>query len=131
MNLSLTFNIKGLIQYMIFVLMSVCVCVCVCVCVWLLCPWYFPGKNIGMACHFLLQGIFLTQGWNLRLQHWQVDSLPLSHQRILIVSFSSLLIVVIVDSKEQILLTSFFSFVWTILLCFFADWNLDILNSII
>ena len=26
--------------------------------------------------HFLLQGIFLTQGWNLHLLHWQVDSLP-------------------------------------------------------
>ena len=34
------------------------------------------------GCHFLLQGIFLTQGWNqcvLRLLHWQADSLPLSH----------------------------------------------------
>ena len=27
----------------------------------LLCPWDFPGKNIGVNCHFLLQGIFLTQ----------------------------------------------------------------------
>ena len=25
----------------------------------LLCPWNHPGKNIGMDCHFLLQGIFL------------------------------------------------------------------------
>ena len=23
----------------------------------LLCPWNFPGKNIGVGCHFLLQGI--------------------------------------------------------------------------
>ena len=30
-----------------------------------LCPWDFPGKNIGMGCHFLLQGIFLTHGLNL------------------------------------------------------------------
>ena len=29
--------------------------------------------------HFLLQGIFLTQGSNLHFLHWQVDSLPLSH----------------------------------------------------
>ena len=39
----------------------------------------FQGKNIGMGCHFLLQGIFLTQGLNLRLLcllHWQVGSLP-------------------------------------------------------
>ena len=33
-----------------------------------------------MGCHALLQGIFLTQGWNPGLMHWQVDSLPLSHQ---------------------------------------------------
>ena len=33
-----------------------------------------------MGCHFLLQGIFLIQELNLRLLHWQVDSLPLSHQ---------------------------------------------------
>ena len=45
----------------------------------LLCPWDFPGKNMGVGCHFLLQGIFLTQGLNLHLLHWQADSLPLSH----------------------------------------------------
>ena len=31
----------------------------------LLCPWGFPGKNAGVSCCFLLQGIFLTQGANL------------------------------------------------------------------
>ena len=36
---------------------------------WLLCPWDFPSKNIGVGCHFLLQGIFLTQGSNLGLLH--------------------------------------------------------------
>ena len=35
----------------------------------LLCPWDFLGKNIGVACHFLLQGIFLTQGSYLGLLH--------------------------------------------------------------
>ena len=30
----------------------------------LLCPWYFSGKNTGVGCHFLFQGIFLTQGSN-------------------------------------------------------------------
>ena len=29
-----------------------------------LCPWDFPGKNTGMGCHFLLQGIFPTEGSN-------------------------------------------------------------------
>ena len=33
----------------------------------LLCPWDFPGKNTGAGCHFLLQAIFSTQGWKLRL----------------------------------------------------------------
>ena len=39
----------------------------------LLCPWDFPSKNTGVGCHFLLQGIFPTQGSNPRLlplQHW-------------------------------------------------------------
>ena len=35
-----------------------------------LCPWDFPGKNTGMGCHFLLQGISPPQGWNPRLLHW-------------------------------------------------------------
>ena len=30
----------------------------------LLCPWDSPGKNTRVGCHFLLQGIFLTQGLN-------------------------------------------------------------------
>ena len=45
----------------------------------LLYPWNFPGKNIGTGCHFLLQGIFPTQGSNLHflhLLHWQASSLP-------------------------------------------------------
>ena len=58
-------------------------CVCVCVCVRsvmsnslqpcglqharLLCPCDISGKNTGMGCHFLLQGIFLTQRSNSRL----------------------------------------------------------------
>ena len=38
-----------------------------------------PGKNTGVGCHALLQGIFLTQGSNphlLCLLHWQAGSLP-------------------------------------------------------
>ena len=49
----------------------------------LLCPWDSPGKNTGVGCHFLLQGIFPTQGsnlWLLSLLHWQARSLSLSHQ---------------------------------------------------
>ena len=43
----------------------------------LLCPWYFPGKNTEVGCHFFLQGIFLTQDWTCSpyigrqiLYHW-------------------------------------------------------------
>ena len=35
----------------------------------LLCPWDFPGNNTGVGCHFLLQGIFPTQGSNPSLPH--------------------------------------------------------------
>ena len=41
----------------------------------LLCPWNFPGKNTGVECHFLLQGVFPTQGLNLYFPHLQTDSL--------------------------------------------------------
>ena len=75
------------------------VCVCVCVCVLscsgmsdslqphelqparLLCLRNFPGKNTGVCSHFLLQGIFSSQGWNPYLLHWLVDSVPLSYLR--------------------------------------------------
>ena len=39
-------------------------------------------QDAGVGCHFLLQGIFPTQGPSPRLQwllHWQADALPLSH----------------------------------------------------
>ena len=39
-------------------------------------PWDFSGKNTGVCCHFLLQRIFPTQGFNLHPLHWQVGSLP-------------------------------------------------------
>ena len=29
----------------------------------LLCPWDFPGKNTGVDCHSLLQGIFWPRDW--------------------------------------------------------------------
>ena len=44
--------------------------------------WNIPGNNIGTGCHFLLQGMFTTQGSNtclLCLLHWQMNSLPLHH----------------------------------------------------
>ena len=44
-------------------------------------PWVSPGKNPGVGCHALLQGIFLTQGSNphlLCLLQWWESSLPLA-----------------------------------------------------
>ena len=38
----------------------------------------FPRQQYWSGCHFFLQGVFLTQGWNpwiLLLLHWQADSL--------------------------------------------------------
>ena len=46
----------------------------------LLHPWDSPGKNTGVGCHFLLQGIFPTQGSNAGLPHWRQTLKPLSHQ---------------------------------------------------
>ena len=40
----------------------------------------FLRQEYWSGCHFLLQGIFLTRGLDLCLLHWQVGSLPLSHQ---------------------------------------------------
>ena len=34
---------------------------------YILCPWNFPGKNTGMGCHLLLQGILPTQELKPRL----------------------------------------------------------------
>ena len=45
----------------------------------LLCPWNFPGKNTGVGCHALFQGIFLTQGLNPRLLHCRRILSCLSH----------------------------------------------------
>ena len=44
----------------------------------ILCPWDFPGKNNGVGCHFLLQGIFPTLGSNPCLLHWRAVSLFLA-----------------------------------------------------
>ena len=46
----------------------------------LFCPWDFPGKNTGVGCHFLLQGIFPTHGSNLGPVHYRQILYQLSHQ---------------------------------------------------
>ena len=46
----------------------------------LLCPWDSPGKNTGVGCHFLLQGIFPTQESNPGLLHCRQILYQLSYE---------------------------------------------------
>ena len=71
-----------ILKHIVYLSINVtCTCVCVLVTqlcptqrfhgLWparLLCPWNSPGKNTGVCCHFLLQGIYLTQGSNTALE---------------------------------------------------------------
>ena len=43
-------------------------------------PWNSPGKGTGVGCHFLLQGIFLTQGLNLTFPLCRQTLYSLRHQ---------------------------------------------------
>ena len=47
----------------------------------LLCPWDSPGKNTGVGCRALLQGIVPTQDLNPGLPHCRRILYSLSHQR--------------------------------------------------
>ena len=49
----------------------------------LLCPWDSPGKNTGVGCHFLLQGLILTEGSNQGLLHCRKIFYCLSHRETL------------------------------------------------
>ena len=44
-----------------------------------LCPWDSPGKNTGVGCHSLLQGIFPSQESNPSLLHCRWIIYRLSH----------------------------------------------------
>ena len=46
----------------------------------LLCPLDSPGKNTGVGCHFLLQGIFLTEESNPGLLHCRQMIYQLSYE---------------------------------------------------
>ena len=46
----------------------------------LLCSWNSPGKNTGVGCHFLLQGIFPTQELNPGLPYCRQILYHLNHQ---------------------------------------------------
>ena len=49
-------------------------------CTKLLHPWDFLGKSTGVGCHFLLHGIFPTQGSNPGLPYSRQTLYHLSHQ---------------------------------------------------
>ena len=49
-------------------------------CTKLLRPWDFQGKSTGVGYHFLLQGIFPTQGSNPGLSHCKQMRYCLSYQ---------------------------------------------------
>ena len=46
----------------------------------LLCPWNFPGRNPGVACHFFLQGILPNPGMEPVSPALLEDSLPSESQ---------------------------------------------------
>ena len=66
-----------------FILITENIPLCIHMCVYVLSPFSHvrcPGKNTGVGCYALLQGIFPTQGLNLCLlclMHCQEGSLPL------------------------------------------------------
>ena len=124
--------------------MYVCVCVCVCVCVScsvmsnslryhrlqptrLLCPWNSPGKNMGVGSHFLLQGIFLTQGSNPSLLHCRWILHCLCHQESPDIKphnqqyQSRNLSVVLIFSKHQLLVSLNFFLFFLEGVCYFID----------
>ena len=46
----------------------------------IVCPWDFPGNSTEVDCHFLLQGIFPTQGPNPGLPHCRQTLYRLNRQ---------------------------------------------------
>ena len=63
-----------------------------------------PGKNTGVGCHFLLQGIFLTQGSNPGLLHCSQTLYQLSHKESLAESEEELksLLMKVTDASEKV-----------------------------
>ena len=105
-----------------------CIQTCCCCCCWshqimnhsfatswtiatrLLCPTDSPGKDTGEACNFLPQGIFLIQGSNSGLMHWQVvfftpesTGKPLyKHEDIVSVEYGHFVIIVKYTAKKEL-----------------------------
>ena len=88
----------------------------------LLCPWDSPGKNTGVGCHSLLQGIFPAQGWNSGLPHRGRILYRLSHQRSPGYIYSSpvLLLYCLDQGTVFLLFSSFYSFFKCWVKCHFS-----------
>ena len=81
-----------------------------------LCPWNSPGKKTGVSCHFLLQGIFPTQGSNRGLPYCRQTLYHLSYQ----------------ESPHYTILYIFFKFLcllkdncFTEFRCFLSNFNMN------
>ena len=63
----------------------------------LLCPWNFPGKNIGVGCYFLPHGNFLTQaGIKPTFPVLQANYLPSEPSVVVVVVVVIVIVVVVV-----------------------------------
>ena len=62
---------------------------------------FFPGKNTGVDSHFLLQGIFPTQGSNLGLPHCRQILYHLSYQGSSLFSISDAINLASMDAHVQ------------------------------
>ena len=139
-NKALLSSLGNHIQYPVLMEKNmVCVCVCARVCAVLsrfvmsdslqpcglpparfLCPWNSPGNNIGVGCHALLQGIFLTQWSNLPLLcrlHRQVGSLspaPPGKPYIYVCMYACIYVCVCVCITESLCYTTEISTTWQI-----------------
>ena len=67
----------------------------------LFCPWDFPGEKTGVGFHFLLQGIFPTQGLDPGLPHCRQTFYCLSHQGSPVYSINSIFLRIFCDPRVQ------------------------------
>ena len=87
-----------------------------------------PGKNTGVGCHTLLQGIFPTHGWNWDLLHYRHILYQLSYQGMLstmtVISPASITCLenfVVFNVHNTCVLMNLFIILW-----FFQDGNLPL-----
>ena len=67
-----------------------------------LCLWDFPGKDTGVVFHFLLQGIFPTQGLNLGLLYCRQILHRLSYQGLILACYSFNLKNLLIESLKYV-----------------------------